>query len=87
MRELTDSEKSKIRSFGSLNYPSEDCLIVLGWDVEFFKEQVEKIDSEFNLLYNQGQVLFKYAIDCKLLNLAKEGDFKAIEMLEKRKNK
>jgi hypothetical protein len=86
-RNLTSTEIDKIINFGALNYTAEQSIIVLGWDLEFMKSQINDVNSEFNINYNKGMVLNQYIIDTKLLEMAQSGDLKAIDMLEKRKNK
>lgn len=86
-RNLTSTEINKITNFGALNYTAEQSIIVLGWDLEFMKSQINDVNSEFNINYNKGMVINQYIIDTKLLEMAQSGDLKAIDMLEKRKNK
>jgi hypothetical protein len=84
--EITEEEIAKIQSFGALYYPTQTCLCLLKWPYDYFVEQLQDPESHFNRNYMYGQLINEYTIDIKLMGMAHDGDIKAIELLERRKN-
>lgn len=69
--------------FGALGYDTQTMAVLLKVSE---LEVVELMKGEFGRHYEAGVLKIQYAIDKKLLQLAKGGDFKAIEILEKRRS-
>lgn len=86
MNKITEEEKEKIKSFGALGYDNPIMLILLGWDKKDFLAHISDENSEFNRLHKKGELEFRYMQDIKLMELAIDGDMKAMEYIEKRKN-
>jgi Na+-transporting NADH:ubiquinone oxidoreductase subunit NqrF len=85
MRKLTEEEIKKIATFGALGYDVIEARYLLEWDDYFLAEQIKDQESEYNKAYAKGAMQANYAIESKILEMALDGDMKAIEMHEKRK--
>jgi len=78
---------SKIIDLGSLGYPARKCINILGLEgeaAEQFLKDFSDPKSEVFSAYNIGKDKADFEIDAKLLQLAKAGDLKAIQMLDDR---
>ena len=87
---MTDETLKKIQSLGSLGYPADKCANVLeltGEDRAKFLADFKNPKSEIAQVYQIGIDIADFEIDAKLLQLAKTGDAKSIQLLETRKKK
>lgn len=87
---FTDEQQEAIRNFGALNYSAMKIISILAIPAEKiieFKQSFSDTKGEVNQLIQQGKDGSEYIIDRKLLELAQNGDLKALEALEKRKKK
>lgn len=71
----TEDQKKKILDFGALGYNDETARKILDAD----------LTEEYEKIYEQGRLLSNYVIDMKLLEMAQQGDLKAIQKIEARK--
>lgn len=77
----------QITEMGMLGYDVDKIINVLDIpDIKQFRIDFITIGSEIRQAYKQGQDKLDYEIDMKLLSLAKEGDIKALEKFERRRN-
>lgn len=87
---FTEEQQEAIRNFGALNYSAMKIISILAIPAEKiieFKQSFSDTKGEVNQLIQQGKDGSEYIIDRKLLELAQNGDLKALETLEKRKKK
>lgn len=88
--EYTDEFLKKIINLGSLNYPLKKCLNVLEIkeeNISKFSQDFKNSDSIIAKNYQIGIDLADFEIDCKLFQLAKTGELKAIKEFEERRKK
>lgn len=83
--ELNEEIEKKIINMGAMEYDEEKMSSILGIDIFFIKKEMKNEKSNFYKLYKKGKDLYDFAIDMKLFDLAKNGDLKAIDYIEKRK--
>jgi len=74
-----------IINMGVFNYGSKKIANILELDHEYIEKEIQNKDSEINKLLQKGCDLSDYVIDLKLFDLAKLGDLKALEKLDKRR--
>ena len=87
---MTDETLKKIINLGALGYPADKCANVLdltGEDRQSFLADFKNPKSEIAQAYQAGMDVADFEIDTKLLQLAKTGDAKSIQLLENRKRK
>jgi len=83
---LTDDEIiEKVINFGAFDYDNQKMANILNVDLKTIDEFMTDDNSAFKKLYNRGQDLSDYVIDTKLFDLARTGDIKALEKLDRRK--
>lgn len=80
-----DAQKEIIINCGGLGYDAEKMAHLLDMPLEEIDCLMKDADSDLCKLYNMGAFRAEYRIDSKLLNLALQGDLKALEKLEARK--
>jgi len=86
--EYTDDFLKKMRSFGALSYKLKKIINILELnddEAAELKKDFEDESNELYIAYNKGKDQADYAIDMKLFQMAKEGDLKALESFERRK--
>ena len=81
----SDEQLKKITTLGTLGYPASKCINILDIkeEKEFIKDFFDNKSPVFKA-YQKGRDIADYAIDQKLLELAKNGDLKALEKYEER---
>ena len=85
MIEETEKNKEKIINCGSLGYSNSQIAILFEVDETGIDKLMNDKSSWFCQTYNKGKVIFDYVIDTKLMDLARNGDIKALDKLERRK--
>lgn len=88
--DITPHLKSKLQSFGALNYSPERIADLLGYAAEerrMLLASLARDDSAAALAYKQGQMICKYNIDAELAKAAEKGDIDAIKMLTELREK
>jgi hypothetical protein len=86
MKEFSKDEQSIIKNLGAFNYGSAKMSNILGIDKKEIENEMKLPESNFRKLYEQGRDYADFLIDKKLFDLAKDGDLKALEQFEDRKN-
>lgn len=82
----TDDFLKKIMQCGTLGYPLSKILNVLDIDNEAeFKVDFNNKESEVSKNYQKGIDRADFVLDCKLFEMAKDGDLKAFDKFERRK--
>lgn len=77
---------TQISSLGQLGYPVRKIIsIIKPSDPDQFLLDFETTGSPLAVAYQRGVDAADYAIDDKLLSMAKEGDIEALRKLEERK--
>lgn len=86
---ITDELTRKVTGMGMLKYPPSKMANVLDLspedEVEFCR-QLDDTSSDLSRAYQKGIDKADYLVDSKLFELAKTGDIKSIELLEKRRS-
>lgn len=81
----TEKNKEKVINCGSFEY--SNLYISILFEVD--KVEIDKLmndgSSWFSQMYEKGKIISEYVIDVKLLELARNGDIKALDKLERRK--
>lgn len=81
----TEKNKEKVINCGSFEYARWQMSILFEVDKEEIDKLMNDKSSWFSQMYEKGKILSEYVIDVKLLELARNGDIKAIDKLERRK--
>lgn len=85
-RKFTIEEKEKIVNFGAFGYEDPEMMAnILDWDTKEVVREMKKKRGQWQDLYKKGRDRSTYAVDMKLLDMAMQGDMKAIEEIERRK--
>ena len=83
----TDDFLKKIMQCGTLGYPLSKILNVLDIENEAeFKVDFNNKESEVSKNYQKGIDRADFVLDSKLFEMAKDGDLKALDKYEKRKD-
>jgi len=82
---ITEEQEEQIINFGVFGYSNERMSCLLGIDENGIEEEMEDTSSEFCKLYVKGKIKADYVIDCKLFDMARSGDIKALDKLNSRK--
>lgn len=83
----TDDFLKKIMQCGTLGYPLSKILNVLDVVNEAeFKDDFNNKESEVSKNYQKGIDRADFVLDSKLFEMAKDGDLKALDKYERRKN-
>ena len=83
----TDDFLKKIMQCGTLGYPLSKILNVLDVDNEAeLKEDFNNKESEVSKNYQKGIDRADFVLDSKLFEMAKDGDLKALDKYERRKD-
>lgn len=82
---ITDEIESKIVDFGALNYDALKMAIILNLEESQIFSLLNNKESDFYKLYEKGKILAQFAIDKKIVEMAKSGDLKAISIFENKK--
>lgn len=83
----TDEFLKKIMQCGTLGYPLSKILNVLDIENEAeFKVDFNNKESEVSKNYQKGIDRADFVLDSKLFEMAKDGDLKALDKYEKRKD-
>lgn len=77
---MSNEEKNMILDFGALGYSKEKCAKILG-------TSIDDLTEEFETTYERGKLLSDYKIDAKVLEMAHQGDMKALQRLEIKKKR
>lgn len=81
----TEENKEKIINCGSFEYSNLQISILFEVD----KAEVDNLMSDegswLSQMYLKGKIISDYVIDVKLLELARNGDIKALDKLDRRK--
>jgi hypothetical protein len=79
---MSDSDElnQKFLDFGALGYPAVKIASVLSIKVS---EAEQMLASDYAKSYQTGKDRFDYAVDVKLMQLATQGDMKALERLRR----
>lgn len=83
---MTKEEKIFIKNFGAFKYDINKMANILDWPPHQVKTEFENKESEYRKLYEQGRDTADFLIDKKLYDLAKDGDLKALEEFETRRD-
>lgn len=78
---MTDEQRLQMLDFGALRYTPEEIAAIWGCDAS----EIDLSKGEQKQLYDKGAALSKYKIDMKLLEMAQNGDQKAIGALSRKK--
>ncbi len=84
--EITNEIEEQIINMGVFGYSASKIANILSFNVQEVENELADENSQLNRLLKKGRDLSDYVIDLKLFNMAKAGDIKALEKLEKRKN-
>ena len=79
MQDLSDLNKQFL-DFGALGYAVEKIASVLSVEVS---EANAMLEGEYAKSYQTGKDRFDYAVDQKLMQLAAQGDMKALDRLQR----
>lgn len=83
----TDEFLKKIMQCGTLGYPLSKILNVLDIENEAeFKVDFNNKEGEVSKNYQKGIDRADFVLDSKLFEMAKDGDLKALDKYERRKN-
>lgn len=82
---FSEKEAERIRNAGAFGYGAESVAMLLGVDTAWVAKSLKDTTSELYRLYNAGRVFAEYSIDLKLFELARNGDLKALEDFQFRK--
>ena len=83
----TDDFLKKIMQCGTLGYPMSKILNVLDIENEAeFKVDFNNKESEVSKNYQKGIDRADFVLDSKLFEMAKDGDLKALDKYERRKD-
>ena len=83
----TDDFLKKIMQCGTLGYPLSKILNVLDIENEAeFKVDFNNKESEVSKNYQKGIDRADFVLDSKLFEMAKDGDLKALDKYERRKD-
>lgn len=78
---------NKVSQLGTLGYSANKLINILDIpDSKAFKKDFFDTEHALNKAYQKGIDKGDFVIDTKLLELAKEGDLKALELFEMRKS-
>lgn len=79
---MTEDQKIMLKNMGALSYSVETILSILNIaDSEKFREDFFDKDSDVYRIYESGKNEAQYILDLKLLQMAKEGDMKAMDKI------
>jgi len=70
---------------GALGYPAAKVASVMELDLKVIEAGLSDKESDIFKAYQAGIDYADYVIDLKLFDLARQGDIKAMDKLEKRK--
>jgi len=77
---------NKITQLGTLSYDIDRIVFLINdIDEDTLRKEFYNKDSDIYRAYKKGVLLAEFNIDKKLLELAQNGDIKAIQLLEDRK--
>lgn len=82
---FSEKEAERIRNAGAFGYSAESVAMLLGVDTGWVEKSLKNVDSDLYRLYHSGRVFAEYSIDLKLFELARNGDLKALEDFQFRK--
>ena len=71
-----------IHTFGALQYNNQQIADVLGVSILDIEKEFKNIESQLSKAYKKGKAMADFQIHSRLFDLAKTGDFKALEKLE-----
>lgn len=83
--EIKKDQHEQIINCGVFEYNSEKLANILGFDKKEIESEIKNKYSELNQLLQKGKDMADYIIDLKLFEMAKTGDLKALDKLNKRK--
>jgi len=78
---MNEEMQQQFMDFGALGYSEFKMYCILGLSSEEFKD----IYSEGAFYYEKGKSNFEFQLDRKLMQLAMNGDMKAMDKLERKK--
>ena len=84
--EITEDQKDQIANFGAFGYSNQRMSFVLEVPENEIEEEMNDTSSNFYSLYMTGKTKADYVIDCKLFDMARSGDIKALDKLSSRKS-
>ena len=83
---IEKEQEEQIINFGALGYDAKKIANILGVDPDTVSSEMSITDSKISVLLQKGKDMADYVIDLKLFEMAKSGDLKALDMLQKRKS-
>jgi hypothetical protein len=83
--ELTKEQQEVVINCGVFGYSTKKIASILGVQDSLVEDDSKKKDSQIAILLQKGKDMSDYVIDLKLFEMAKSGDIKALEKLERRK--
>jgi len=85
---MNEDQRTMLKNMGALSYSCENIAMILGVsDLEEFELEFNNPKSDTYKIYHQGQAEAKFMLDLKLLQMAKDGDLKAMDKLANAKAK
>ena len=78
---MNEETQQKFMDFGALLYPESRMISILGLS----KKQFSDLWAEGSIYYGRGQNNFEFQIDRKLMQLAMNGDMKAMDKIDAKK--
>lgn len=91
MTQYSDDTLSAVKSFGLLEYPIPQILLLISdlttdaIDDYTFTQDINDVDHPLHKAYMRGKAMAEYQIDKKLFEMAKGGDMDALDKFERRK--
>ena len=83
--EIKKEQEEQVINFGVFDYDAKKIASILGFDKTEVSEELKNKESKLSLLLGKGKDMADYVIDLKLFEMAKTGDIKALEKLDRRK--
>ena len=80
---MSEELKQKFMDFGALGYSKDRMASILGQT----KQEFDKSWKDYEQSYQRGADEFEFAVDRKLMQLAINGDMKAMDKMDAKKRK
>jgi hypothetical protein len=84
---IEEKHREVIVNCGAFNYPLAKISSITEIDISILREWKADSNSEFNRLIQKGVDMSDYYIDLKLFEMAKNGDVKALQTYNQRKDR
>ena len=82
---LNENQIKMLKNCGALGYPASKIASVMELPIKVIEDGLGDKESDISKAYQAGIDYADYVIDLKLFDLARQGDIKAMDKLEKRK--